>query len=347
MNEQDKRWTSYKETNKELPWRINRSLYTTLVSEIMLQQTTVGTVKNHFPLFIEKYSALEMLASIDEQQMLKEWKGLGYYRRARNLLNAVKSISKNYNGIIPLDYNKLVEIDGIGPYTANAILAIGADKHVLALDANLERVLARFYGVKSEKGLKLQKELYSLFEEGRIATEIKSIGGRDFNEGVMDIGRNICMVKKAYCELCPLRKDCYALKNSVVADLPYQKEKKNDTKNLELHIVRFIVRKNNQVLAYRKSSSEWLSNQYEVPSFTLYCEESSFKQYPAITGDYFYYLQSFKSSITCYKIKNYVIEMSEQEFKSLGRNEQQFEYHEILNGNLSTASSKAINLLYP
>ena len=247
MENKIKQWTSFKDTNKELPWRLNRSLYTTLVSEIMLQQTTVSTVKNHFPRFIEKYPRLADLAQIDEQQMLKEWKGLGYYRRARNLLNAAKSIQAKYNGAIPVNYDQLIEINGIGPYTANAILAIGADQKALALDANLERVLARYYGVKVEKGLKLQRELQSLFSRGVIATEIEAVGARDFNEGVMDIGRNICTARKAYCEICPLKTNCSALEQSLVDDLPLQLEKKKEKKKAELHLVRVIVRKGYQL----------------------------------------------------------------------------------------------------
>jgi len=196
-----------------LPWRTQRSVYGTLVSEIMLQQTTVGTVLNHFERFIKKYPSIESLAKVSEDQILIDWKGLGYYRRAKNLLKSAKEIQSKYNGKIPLSYEKLIKINGIGPYTANAILAMGANQKALCVDANLERVLARFYGVKVHKGTKLQKEMYRLFESGKISTEISELGSRVYNEALMDLGRSICKARSASCEICPLAKNCVALKS--------------------------------------------------------------------------------------------------------------------------------------
>ena len=162
-----------------LPWRKNRSLYGTLVSEIMLQQTTVSTVEKHFERFISKYPNISSLAKIDEEQMLIEWKGLGYYRRARNLLNAAKQIENEFMGNIPENFQQLKSIKGIGDYTANAILSIGANKKALPLDANLERVFSRLYGLKEKKGPKLLKLIQEKFSKGELATDIVEIGLAD------------------------------------------------------------------------------------------------------------------------------------------------------------------------
>src|SRR5690606_12735230 len=102
--------------------RKERTLYTTLVSEIMLQQTTVGTVLNHFERFLEEYPTIFDLASASENDLTISWKGLGYYRRARNLKRACEFIVNEYDGKIPLDYHKLITIPGIGDYTASALL---------------------------------------------------------------------------------------------------------------------------------------------------------------------------------------------------------------------------------
>ncbi len=155
-----------REKHADLPWRKKRSLYFTLVSEIMLQQTTVSTVKNHFANFIEKFPDLETLALSSEEEMLRAWKGLGYYRRAKNLRKAALDVLEFFEGQIPLTLEELKSIKGIGDYMANALLAIGEDQPALALDANLERVLSRLYGIKTPKGPLLHKKLQELFLKG-------------------------------------------------------------------------------------------------------------------------------------------------------------------------------------
>lgn len=331
-----------KENYADLPWREVRTLYSTLVSEIMLQQTTVSTVKNHFKNFIEKYPDLSSLARIDEQQMLKEWKGLGYYRRARNLLYAAQELMLKYKGEIPLDYDKLIEIRGVGAYTANAILAIGADQPALALDANLERVLSRLYALNSPKGIKLQREIQQKFLRHEIAKEIEQLGGRAFNEALMDLGRNFCTARKAFCDLCPLSSQCLSFQSAQPLKYPRLPIKTQEVIKSELDLLRVIVRKKGEVLAYQKSEREWLAGQYEVPTFSLHCSEEKMKQYPSLNAELFYFLPSFTSAITRYKITNYVLEMSEDEFYTHFKGK--FIFHSYQDGNLSTASLKAINL---
>ncbi|RPJ67810.1 MAG: A/G-specific adenine glycosylase, partial [Alphaproteobacteria bacterium] len=119
-----------------LPWRSQRTLYRTLVSEIMLQQTTVGTVLNHFEKFLSEYPTIFDLAQTNEEQICISWKGLGYYRRARSLRSLAIQIVEQFKGEIPTDLASLLKLKGIGPYTANAIVAIGADLRGLAVDAN-------------------------------------------------------------------------------------------------------------------------------------------------------------------------------------------------------------------
>ena len=123
------------EEYSNLPWRQNRNLYTTLVSEIMLQQTTVSTVLPKYSEFLEKFPDLKSLARTDEDGLREAWKGLGYYRRAANLLKAAVHLSKID---FPTEEQELEKINGIGPYTASAIRAIGHDLPALAVDGNLK-----------------------------------------------------------------------------------------------------------------------------------------------------------------------------------------------------------------
>lgn len=327
----------------QLPWRQNRSLYRTLVSEIMLQQTTVGTVKNHFERFLVRFPTLKSLAAASEDELLVAWKGLGYYRRARNLKKIAEALATEHKGEFPHDLEALMEISGIGPYTANALVGIGMDKRALAVDANLERVIARLLNLKTEKGLKLQKEIQTLFVNKKIFTEKLSF--RELNEALMDLGRTYCQARKASCELCPLKKDCLSFKEGTPLSIPMMKgEEKKKSVEHELHLLRVFVMKKDKVLVYQKGEKEWLSGQFEVPTFILSTTDKTLKQYPSFPkGAKVDPLFSFKTGITKYKIQNSVLAMTEKEFKALAfSNKSEWRSTESAESNFSTATLKAL-----
>lgn len=331
-----------------LPWRENRSLYRTLVSEIMLQQTTVGTVKNHYERFLKRFPTLESLASASEDELIIAWKGLGYYRRARSLKKIAEAIAKNHGGEFPHDLEALMQISGIGPYTANAMVGIGMNKRALAVDANLERVIARMYGIKTEKGLKLQKEIHKLFIDKKIFNE--KISFRELNESLMDLGRTFCQARKASCELCPLKKDCKAFAMGKPLNFPSVKEEvraKAKADEHEIKLLRVVVLKKEKILVYKKSSSEWLAGQFEMPTFILTTTDKKLKQYPHITSfadDRISF--SFVTGITKYKIKNSVLVLSEKEFKTF-KFSALTEWRSVSSedSNLSTSTLKALAML--
>ncbi len=333
-----------KKNYSELPWRTNRSLYGTLVSEIMLQQTTVGTVLKHFDRFMAAYPTVKTLAQASQEDVMKNWQGLGYYRRARSLHSAAIEICEKFNGEIPTDKEELLKIKGIGDYTASALRSIGANIPDLSVDANLERVLARYYAIEEHKGPKLQKKLRQLFENNEICQSIKSLGARNLNEALMDLGRRICQARTAACELCPLKENCQGranplmypvVKASLVADSNY----------FDLHLLRLVLRKEGKVLVYKKRRDEWLSGQYEVPTFTLFSEDESLNQYPQLEFSNYDLLPWLKTGITKYRIMNFVMALSESEFNSLGLNLSEFSWKKVPDIHLSTGSLKAISLL--
>jgi len=302
--------------HNHLPWREDRSLYKTLVSEIMLQQTTVSTVLNHYERFLKQYPNSKKLSQSTEEEICMAWKGLGYYRRARNLRKAAIDIEDKFKGQIPLDLEELVSISGIGEYTANAIIGIGADQKALAIDANLERVLSRLYMIEEEKGPKLQKKIKNLFNDGKIVKEMGKFSARNINEALMDLGRVFCQARKASCDLCPMSKKCLAFKEKRALDFPMVKESSAKKKMFELDLLRVVVKKSNKVLAYKKDETKWLSGQLEVPTLILKSEDKKLSQYPKTTKEVTLKgLKKFKTSITKYKINNYILEMSEKEFK--------------------------------
>jgi A/G-specific adenine glycosylase len=327
-----------------LPWRRDRSLYRTLVSEIMLQQTTVGTVLNHFEKFLLEYPNIFKLAKTSEEQICISWKGLGYYRRARNLRGLAIQIVELHEGKIPTEIDVLLKLKGIGPYTANAIVAIGADLKALAVDANLERVLSRYYGISIPKGPNLQKELFKKFSEQKILTEINRLSSRALNEAFMDLGRILCQARKASCVLCPLKESCHAFKFGDPLDFPKNEIEKVKI-NFYIKLLRVIVRDNHKILFYRKNEGEWLAGQWELPTFNFETNDEKLKQYPVIKSKKKYLeAESVKTSITKYQIINYFVEMSLVDFEKL-TSDIEIKYLFKINNeklNLSTASIKIL-----
>jgi A/G-specific adenine glycosylase len=298
--------------HSQLPWRQQRTLYRTLVSEIMLQQTTVGTVKNHFERFLVRFPTLESLALASEEELTIAWKGLGYYRRARNLKKIAEAIARDHDGVFPEKREELMLISGIGPYTASALVGIGLDKSALAVDANLERVIARLFNLQEEKGLKLQKKIQELFQEKVIFTQ--KVSFRKLNEALMDLGRTLCQARKASCGLCPLKCDCKAFESGDPLSLPRITKLKEKAQEHELELLRVYVKKGEKILVYKKESHEWLSGQYEVPTFILKTTDKGLTQYPVASykGEH---RASFKTGITKYKIENKVVHLQEADFK--------------------------------
>ena len=297
-----------------LPWRKTRTLYGTLVSEIMLQQTTVGTVINHFDRFLDTFPSTIELSKASEEEVCVAWKGLGYYRRAKNLRKAAISVQKDYSGEIPSGFAELINIDGIGIYTANAILSIGLKKHALPLDANLERVLSRIFAVSGEKGPKHQKKLYQLYEEGKILKSGVKYCPRKLSEALMDLGRVFCQARNVRCDICPMHGNCEAANIGKPLEFPKMVEKKKEM--FDLKLLRVVVKKGNKILGVRKKESEWLAGQIEVPTFVLESDDKSLTQYPKLKGKKpkFENLKSFKTNITKYKIQNFILELEERDW---------------------------------
>ena len=145
----------YDNSKRNLPWRVSKKspkkLYYRLLSEFMLQQTQVKTVIPYFKKFTKKYKSLESLAKINENQILKLWEGLGYYRRARNLLASVKLLVKKYNSKLPKTLKEIKKLPGVGDYTANALLGFIHNQPTIAIDGNVKRVFARYLNKKESK----------------------------------------------------------------------------------------------------------------------------------------------------------------------------------------------------
>lgn len=207
---------------KDLPWQLPRSPYRVWVSEIMLQQTQVQTVIPYFNRFIEQFPTVSDLAKASEDEVLSLWSGLGYYSRARNLHQTAKTIKEQYQGLFPEDLKSLIDLPGIGPSTAAAILSQAFNKPTAILDGNVKRVLSRFFLVKgwSEQAL-VKRRLWELADacmpDQRCA---------DYTQAIMDMGATCCTTKKPDCFNCPLNNNCLAFKNNEQHLYPEKKIKK-------------------------------------------------------------------------------------------------------------------------
>ncbi|MDP6784095.1 MAG: A/G-specific adenine glycosylase, partial [Alphaproteobacteria bacterium] len=199
----------YKKNRRILPWRKldKKKLpnpYYVLVSEFMLQQTTVNAVISRFKNFMKIWPNLKKLSMINENQILQFWSGLGYYARAKNLLNSAKIISHKFNNIVPDNYYDLIDLPGVGDYTAKAILGIGYNKSVMPVDVNIKRILVRLYGLNQSINL-IDKKITSLSKF--YASKKQS---SNLIQAFMDYGSIICVPRNPRCGICIIAKECFA-----------------------------------------------------------------------------------------------------------------------------------------
>ena len=242
----------YDLNKRSLPWRKNVSQskkhYYTLVSEFMLQQTQVVTVIPYFDRFINKIPNLKKLSTIQDNELIKLWEGLGYYSRARNLKKTAKIIISKHHGKIPNNYEDLISLPGIGNYTANAILAIAFNKSYIPLDGNIERVLKRYLHLKKDN--EIQKN--NLIKK----KSIFGISSRasDYAQALMELGAMICKPKNPECSKCPISKNCKSYKKK---DFDLAKITK---KNKEKYFILKVYKKNQKYLLVKNTRFNFLKN---------------------------------------------------------------------------------------
>src|SRR5207245_11266555 len=189
---------------RDLPWRRNRDPYRIWVSEVMLQQTQVATVVRYYEPFLKAFPTIAALAAASEQQVLRRWEGLGYYRRARHLHQAARQLVLEHQGNIPDDPEIFARLPGVGRYILGAVLSQAFDRRLPILEANSLRVLCRLFGRKGDRG-SLKRWLWQA-AEGLLPA--RRVG--DFNQALMELGALVCTPRSARCSICPLRLDCLA-----------------------------------------------------------------------------------------------------------------------------------------
>jgi len=251
---------------RELPWRTspqNRALgvvpdpYQVWLSEVMLQQTTVATVKSYFEKFTQAWPAVEDLAAATDDDVMRAWAGLGYYSRARNLKKCAETVAEKLDGRFPNDETDLRELPGIGPYTAAAIAAIAFDRQSVVVDGNVERVMTRLFRIETPlPGAKpaVRDKMADLTPSSRPG---------DFAQAVMDLGATICTPRKPVCGICPWMDACIGRRDGVADELPIKKPKKKKPTRFGIAIV--FQRADGAILLRRRPPQGLLGGMTEIP----------------------------------------------------------------------------------
>lgn len=252
----------YDRHRRSLPWRATNGpgdAYGVWLSEIMLQQTTVAAVVPYYEEFTRRWPDVHALGAADLDDVLRQWAGLGYYARARNLHKCARHVSLKLGGVFPRDEKSLLALPGIGPYTAAAIGAIAFNQPCVAVDGNIERVVARLYAI--ETPLPAAKPDIRI-HAAKLAEDVKRPG--DYTQALMDLGASICTPRSPKCGICPLRDMCAARAAGIQDALPARLKKKKNP--VSKGVACWIEDGAGHVMLRRRPSEGLLGGMMEFPS---------------------------------------------------------------------------------
>lgn len=250
----------FRRNRRQLPWREHLSAYRVWVSEIMLQQTRVEAVKPFYHRFMEELPTVKALAEAPEDQLLKLWEGLGYYNRVRNMQKAARQIMEQHEGEFPRDYEQILELTGIGSYTAGAISSFAFGEARPAVDGNVLRVLSRILASRED----IAKASVKTRAERMLEQVIPKEAVSDFNQGLIELGAIVCVPNgEPKCEICPAAEICLARKEGIQMELPVKKKAKE--RRLEQRTV--LLFQDGETVAIRKRPNKGLlAGLYEFPN---------------------------------------------------------------------------------
>ena len=269
----------YLQNKRDLPWRNTTNPYPIWLSEIILQQTRVAQGMPYFYAFLESFPTVKELAIADEQQVLKLWQGLGYYSRARNLHQTAQYIANELDGVFPNSYAGLIQLKGIGEYTAAAIASFAYNEPVPVVDGNVFRVVSRYFGIESDINTGKTKKEFTALAAELLSKEQPAL----FNQAIMEFGAMHCTPKNPDCENCIFNSSCVALQKGLVGQLPFKSKKIKIRKRYFNYIV-LQDKKGNTKIQQRTDKGIW-HNLYEFPLFETTQEEGFETIAPLIKND--------------------------------------------------------------
>lgn len=294
----------YGKHERSLPWRESRDPYRVLVSEIMLQQTQVATVERYFLRFIDELPTIRHLAGADEQQVLRLWEGLGYYRRARALHAAARQVVEQHGGEVPREVDSLMRLPGVGRYTAGAIASIAFDQRAPILEANTIRLFSRLLGYQEDPAKAAGQRLLWRFAE----EILPRTGIARFNQALMEIGSLVCTPESPRCQECPAADHCEAARRGAQSAIPVASRK---VPAIDVREAAVVVRKRGEVLVRQCPERQRWSGLWDFPRFEVDAEGPllaseeivrKLREQTGISVDSAALLQTIKHGVTRYRI---------------------------------------------
>jgi len=264
MHQYNKLLNWYYKKNIIMPWRDDTNPYRIWISEIMLQQTQVKTVIPYYNKWMKQYPTIKKLSNASLDDLLYLWQGLGYYNRVQFIHKSARIIQNSFNGQIPNSYNDLIKLNGIGDYTASAILSIAFNQYMVPVDGNIKRIISRVYTYNnSSNKLDIYKEhAKKLINKDKIGDSVQAL---------MDLGRIICKPNLPLCPLCPIHKYCLSYTHGIISQYP---EKISRKKIPTYKVVVGYIIKNNKFLISKRPPKGLLSNLWELPGGKIKLKES-------------------------------------------------------------------------
>jgi A/G-specific adenine glycosylase len=266
---------------RELPWRRDRDPYRIWVSEVMLQQTQVATVVPYFMRFLHVFPTVRALAAASEQDVLRLWEGLGYYRRARDLHRAARRLAAEHGGAVPDDPAVLGEMPGVGRYILGAVLSQAFDRRLPILEANSLRVLCRFFGRRDDPRAGPARRW--LWATAGQLLPVRRVG--DFNQSLMELGALVCTAAAPRCSACPLARRCAARQFGLQQSIPRRPEPPRTEEVREVAVV--VWRGPGVLLVQRPPEGRW-GGMWEFPHGPLLAgeapEQAAARLLPELTG---------------------------------------------------------------
>lgn len=292
----------YQQHQRSLPWRGTGDPYKIWISEVMLQQTQVKTVLPYYQSFLERFPDVHTLAQADLQTLLKNWEGLGYYARARNLHKAAQIVSNEMQGMVPDDYGIFRKLPGVGNYIAAAVLSIAFHQPFPVVDGNVKRVLARLFCL--DKPVNHNGALKTFQQHAELLLDRSRPG--EFNQAMMELGATVCRPANPTCRDCPLRQFCLAYKRREVEKFPIRLATRPIP---EYRIAVGVVFKNHHVLITRRKPAGLLGGLWEFPGGKINANESAeqacireIKEEVSLKVEIIDYLTQVKHAYTHFKI---------------------------------------------
>ena len=270
----------YKKNKRDLPWRTSNDPYNIWLSEVILQQTQVKQGLSYYLRFIERWPDVSSLASATEEEVLKEWQGLGYYSRARNLHTAANQVMVDYGGVFPCSYEELINLKGVGKYTAAAVSSIACGEAVPVVDGNVSRVLSRLFAF--QEPVNTGRGLSQIESFARELLDDDSPG--EYNQALMEFGALHCKPVGPDCRGCPLNHLCAAYQQDDVSHYPVKVKKKPSRQRFFYYL---IISHRGKVYMQQRNDNDIWRKLYEFPLMETdekLSEEELIKRVPRFTG---------------------------------------------------------------